>query len=282
MSTDTSRISPTAHYTGYVWCKNGLSHDALRTKLGRRLYTALAPANAAYRKVTGKADLEMSLLARHLVIDRLLTSAIESGRVGQVVEIAGGLSARGAKFAERYRDQGLTYVEGDLPDMAETKKSLLERAGLRGANHFVVELNALIDDGPQSLAAVAGELLDPGKGTAIITEGLTGYFSPDDLEGMWRRFALCLAGFPRGAYFADIILGGNAGSAARVFKKLLELFARGATYLHYSGDDECVARLCGCGFDRAQLHHPKAFADAGVPAPERQHIVRLIDARTGA
>ena len=36
-------ISPTAHYTGYVWARNGLSHRELATVEGRVLYESLRP-----------------------------------------------------------------------------------------------------------------------------------------------------------------------------------------------------------------------------------------------
>ncbi|RMH41695.1 MAG: hypothetical protein D6689_10405 [Deltaproteobacteria bacterium] len=277
---DTSRISPTAHYTGYVWWRNGLSYDALRTPLGRALYAALAPANAVYRRVARRADLEQLLLARHRIIDHRLAAAIEAGRVRQVVEIAGGLSARGVRMAARYRDRGLVYVEGDLPDMAEAKRARLARAGLLADNHRVVPLNALVDDGDHSLRTVAGRLLDPTAGTAIVTEGLTAYFAPDVLAGMWQRIAACLSAFPAGLYLADIILGSDAGPARRAFGRALGWFARGDVYLHFSGPDECIQRLRACGFATAELLHPADFASAGVPEPDRGHIVRVIEATT--
>ena len=40
-------ISPTAHYTGYVWARNGLSHPALTTNEGRVLFQALHPLMVA-------------------------------------------------------------------------------------------------------------------------------------------------------------------------------------------------------------------------------------------
>ena len=46
-------ISPTAHYTGYVWYANGLSHPAFATREGRLFYEALRPANAAARAIGG-------------------------------------------------------------------------------------------------------------------------------------------------------------------------------------------------------------------------------------
>ena len=42
-------ISPTAHYTGYVWARNGLSHPALATREGRLLFESLRPLIAASR-----------------------------------------------------------------------------------------------------------------------------------------------------------------------------------------------------------------------------------------
>jgi len=34
-------ISPTAHYTGYVWFAHGQSHEAFATRTGRLMYQAL-------------------------------------------------------------------------------------------------------------------------------------------------------------------------------------------------------------------------------------------------
>src|SRR5581483_10155841 len=40
-------VSPTAHYTGYVWARNGLSHPELRTLEGRVLFESLRPVMTA-------------------------------------------------------------------------------------------------------------------------------------------------------------------------------------------------------------------------------------------
>src|SRR4051812_43465992 len=96
-ATDSSRISPTAHYTSQVWFRHGMSHPALETAFGRRLHAALAPINFAYR-VTGRPNLDEMLLARHRCLDALLERAIASGEVSQVIEVAAGLSPRGFTF----------------------------------------------------------------------------------------------------------------------------------------------------------------------------------------
>ena len=82
----------------------------------------------------------------------MLEDAIRPGHVGQVLEVAAGMSPRGWRFTERHPD--LVYVEADLPDMAARKRAALERIG-RPATHRVVELDALAATGPLSLASVA-------------------------------------------------------------------------------------------------------------------------------
>jgi O-methyltransferase involved in polyketide biosynthesis len=87
-------ISPTAHYTGHVWSRNGLSHPALSTREGELLFASLQPAMVASRALGGPS-LEPDLMARHLAIDARVEQAIESGAATQVLEVAAGLSPRG-------------------------------------------------------------------------------------------------------------------------------------------------------------------------------------------
>src|SRR4051812_37384532 len=183
---DSAGISPTAHYTGHVWNRNGLSHPQLGTREGRVFFDVLAPTMTVSR-LLGGPTLEGVLLARHRIIDDLLARAIDEGRVSQVVEVACGMSPRGWRFAQRYGER-IVYVEADLPDMAERKREALERMDSLSAGHRVVEIDALRDDGPRSLAELAGTL-QPERGLAIVTEGLLTYFADDDVLGMWRRFA---------------------------------------------------------------------------------------------
>ncbi|MGI9183592.1 MAG: class I SAM-dependent methyltransferase [Solirubrobacteraceae bacterium] len=243
-------ISPTAHYTGYVWSRNGLSHPALTTNEGRLLFSSLEPAMRASRAVGGPT-LQPYLLARHRAIDARLQVAIESDQVTQVIEVAAGLSPRGWRFAERYGDR-LTYIEADLPAMAARKRRALERIGSLGERHQVRDLDALRDQGPLSLSALAGEL-DPGAGLAIITEGLLGYVAPTDLEALWRRFAGVLGGFATGRYLSDLHLGSDLTPEIRVFRLLLAAFVRGGVYLHFADAAEAELRLREAGFATATV-----------------------------
>ena len=245
------RIGPTAHYTGYVWARNGLSHPELETLEGRILFDSLQPGMIASR-LAGGPTLEAYLLARHRAIDALLDSALERGEVSQVIEVACGLSPRGWRFTRRYGER-IVYIEADLPEMAASKRLALERMGSLGDHHRVREVDALRDDdGPGSLIAIAGEL-DPERGVAIITEGLLGYLPTDAVHGIWRRCARTLSRFPDGRYISDLHLGGAVTPQVRVFRLLLSAFVRGRVHLHFSDTREAEAALAAAGFGSADV-----------------------------
>ena len=262
-------ISPTGHYTGYVWVRNGLAPAALATPEGRLFYHAVEPAMTVSR-LLGQPTFEGLLVARHQVLDTLLAAAIERGEIGQVIEIGAGLSARGWRFLRRYGD-ALTYVDADLPGMAARKERLLSR--LDGPAPRVVTLDALRDEGPDSLAALAATL-DPEVGTAIVTEGLLNYFDRATVAGLWRRFASVLLGFPTGAYFADLILRPQGESlVARLGTGLLSTVVRGQVHLHFDNEADAGEVLAASGFPAAEL------TPAGADTPS-SHLVRIVDAWT--
>jgi O-methyltransferase involved in polyketide biosynthesis len=264
-------ISPTAHYTGYVWVRNGLSHPALATVEGRALYESLRGVMAVSRALGG-ATLESYLVARHRAIDQLLERAIERRGVTQVIEVASGLSPRGWRFAERFRER-LTYIETDLPEMAERKRRALERIGSLGSGHRVAELDALREHGPGSLAALA-DGLDHAAGLAIVTEGLLGYLPGDAVLGLWRRFASVLAGFPSGHYLSDLHLGGVQTVQVRAFRLLLSAFVRGRVYLHFENADEARRALQQVGFETAEVRSAASVTgDARDPGSRLAHII---------
>ncbi|HEX4011145.1 MAG TPA: class I SAM-dependent methyltransferase [Solirubrobacteraceae bacterium] len=252
-------ISPTAHYTGEVWRRNGLSHPWLGTAEGRVMYDALHPVMAA-SAAAGAPSLETYLLARHRAIDALLQAAIERHGVSQVIEIAAGLSPRGWRFANRYGDR-LIYVEADLPAMAARKRRALARIGSLSAEHRVVELDALHAGGPQSLEAAAVQL-DRSRGLAIITEGLLGYLETGAVVDLWTRFHDTLDAFPTGRYISDLHLGSAITPAVRAFRLLLSAFVRGGVHLHFHDAAEAEDQLRACGFATAAVRPAGRVTDA--------------------
>jgi O-methyltransferase involved in polyketide biosynthesis len=276
---DSTRISPTAHYTSDVWVRSGLSDPALSTRLGALFHAALTPLNATYGLLSGRPTLDAMLVARHRALDVLLEREITAGRVGQVLEIAAGLSGRGHRFARRFPD--LRYVETDLPPMASHKRRVLDDAGLRGPNHDVRPLDALASDGPTSLASVAADL-DPSRGLAIVTEGLLSYLARDNVLALWRRIATTLGSFPHGLYLSDLHLADDVDGMwiPELFRVGLELFARGPVRYHFASAYETVAALRGSGFREAHVHRPGDVAASGRPHGTPALFIRVIAATT--
>jgi O-methyltransferase involved in polyketide biosynthesis len=268
------RVSPTAHYTGYIWFRHGLSSEAFATDEGRRLDAIMRPVTLASRAVGGPS-LEGVLLARHRLIDHRLTQAIADGRVGQVLEIAAGLSPRGWRFSRAH--PSLTYVEADLPGMAARKREVLARAG---AAHKVIEIDALTESGPNSLDEVLGAL-DPARGVAVVTEGLVHYLPRVALLGMWARLARGLRRFPHGMYLADFHLRDEAPGLAKLFIPLLKTFVRGNVDLQFADEAELLREIRAAGFTEAQLLRPQDFeAQIGPPVDAGARLVAVLEART--
>lgn len=281
MATASERISPTAYATGYFWYRQGLSHPALATRQGRRIDRIVRPLLLGTR-LLGGVSMTALMMARHRGIDHVLAEAIEDGRIGQVIEIAAGLSPRGWDMKRRFGDK-LTYVETDLPHMVALKRRLLGDGGLLGPGHRVVELDALAESGPGSLAALAAEL-DPKVGTAIVTEGLMNYLDEATARGVWRRIAATLARFPQGIYLNDLYLWPKRTDPASIaFGLLLSAFVRGRMHVHFRSEDEAIEGMKECGFRDVTLHRPAAIeATRQYAAIRGGDGVLILDARTGA
>lgn len=275
---DSAAISPTAFYTGHVWYRNGLSHPAFLTAEGERLYRLGQPLMWTSR-LLGGPTLEGFLLARHRIIDHLLTEAIDSGQVSQVIEIAAGLSPRGWRFSEKY-GKALVYIEADLPGMASRKRQLLEEARLTRPGHRVVDFDALALEGPMSLDAIASSL-DPKQGVAVITEGLLNYLDRDAVKGLWRRLAALIRRFPQGCYLSDLhVLDDNRSLFTATFGAFLALFVRGQVHVHFRSAENAEKALLAAGFRSARLISPVApESPVQGPWPPGAKLVRVIDAR---
>ncbi|MDV3443971.1 class I SAM-dependent methyltransferase, partial [Pseudomonas otitidis] len=65
---DSAHITPSAHYTGYVWYRHRLAEAPFATAFGRWVHGALSPIAWGARALFG-LDIEQFLLQRHLLID---------------------------------------------------------------------------------------------------------------------------------------------------------------------------------------------------------------------
>lgn len=96
-------ISFTAHYTGYIWYKMGISHPVFATSKGKFLAKLVHPLESwAERHVGG--SMRTTLKQRHQMIDEHLSQLISKYPQLQVLEIASGLSPRSWNFRQKFRD----------------------------------------------------------------------------------------------------------------------------------------------------------------------------------
>jgi O-methyltransferase involved in polyketide biosynthesis len=276
-SAKTARVSPTAHATGYLWYRLGLSDPALVTPRGKRLDRGFRALTRLTQMLSG-VSLDAMMLARHRGIDAVLVRAIEAGQVTQIIELAAGLSARGWRLRKRFGDR-ITYIETDLPAMAAEKRRLLDRADLLGERHRVCELDVLESAGPGSLDALT-RTLDPAQGTAIITEGLMNYLAPDQADAVWKRICTTLGRFPAGLYLSDVYLTHeNRNAAMAAFGGILQLFVRGRMYVHFDSVAAAQKRLRAHGFAEVIVHATRDLPDTrAISATGGGDRVRILEA----
>lgn len=238
-----SSISPTAHYTGYVWYRNDLSDSRLFTFQGAILYWLFEPI-MLFSRMRGKTSTEQYLLARHATIDRRLESAIDNHDISHVIEIASGFSPRGLRFARKYNST-LTYIETDLPDMAAKKhsrlKDTLDTDGSK--HHYVVAANMLLEEGPESLHALMQQL-PKHRPVALIMEGLLGYYDTDTVKKMWQRVGTELRHFPpRSVYISDLRFAFDDS----ITRWILSKFVKGKVFVHFDNYAEAVRTVRNAG-----------------------------------
>ncbi|WP_417311920.1 class I SAM-dependent methyltransferase [Ectopseudomonas khazarica] len=274
-----AHISPSAHYTGYVWYRHRLADPAFVTPFGRFVHKLLWPVTWGARAGFG-LDIEAFLLQRHLQIDAQLTEAIERRSVRQVVEIACGLSPRGRRFCSRYPE--LQYLEADLPAMAARKRLLLHGEGWLDSRHQVRAVDILAERGSQSLAALLASL-DRSQPVVVITEGLVNYFPLELIEGFWSRLATGLSDFPEATYLTELYPDLREHPRYRQLRWGVELIGRltrGSYPLHYRDHAEIVTGFQRCGFARVQVLDPSADAGSlGLPPARLPGLVRVIQAQ---
>ncbi|KRW57530.1 class I SAM-dependent methyltransferase [Pseudomonas sp. TTU2014-080ASC] len=266
-----AHISPSAHFTGYVWYRHNLSDPAFVTGFGRFAHTVLRPLTALARRGFG-LDLEHLLLQRHRFIDERLHAAIEQQGVTQIVEIACGLSPRGRRFVQAHSH--IRYIEADLPDMAERKRQLLGRTGWLGEHQQVCAVDILATDGELALSNLFARL-DKTQPVAVITEGLVNYFELSAIEGFWTRLAEQLSLFPSGRYLTDLYPDLQDHPRYRQMRWGVDLvgrLTRGSYPLHYRDEVAIEAGFKGCGFAAVQVFDPAAQQG------DKSGLLRMVEA----
>ncbi|MGH8491724.1 MAG: class I SAM-dependent methyltransferase [Moraxellaceae bacterium] len=273
---DTSSISFTAHYTGYVWQRYGLSEPVFATAQGHSYYTLLRPFEFLARRIIG-SDIKTTLLQRHFLIDRELEKRIAENPQTQILEIACGLSPRGHRFSRQH--PGLVYVEADLPGMVARKRSVLAPLNSLSATHRLTVCN-ILEDGHDSLEAVIAREFDSSKPLVIITEGLVNYFDLPTISGVWQRMAAVLKSFPQGLYLTDVypeVEEHRFAGLIRAANQSLRLASRSRFSLHFRNSNDMKQHFAALGFASITVFNPDR-ENTGAPNAQGGAIVRVIAA----
>ena len=269
-------ISPTAHFTGYVWYKNNLGLKNLRTVRGAMFYHLARPVDLLVRLFMNGLSLETYLLQRHLMIDHLLAEKIQKHEINQIVEIAAGFSARGYRFASEFKD--IHYIETDLPHMVHMKRKFFEKLP-KLKNHELIPVDILKETGETSLREAILPKLKISKSTALITEGLISYFNHDMAMQIITRIAAFLKEFNHGAYFSEIhFTEDNQGGIIDLFKIFIGKFVNSPIEIPFENEIHLLEKISTVNFTKTILHSPVAFQFIpDMPRINRKNVIHILE-----
>ena len=270
-------LSITALYTAATWAWGGFDDAALfATVEGRRVFDVTNAALAAARLLRRDlAPLRISLVQRHALIDALAREAIAEG-ARQVIELAAGLSPRGAAFT---RDPGpvMRYVEIDRPAMLARKRALLARSA---AGREVLARDRLRLVEGDALAIELAGVIAPGGVVCVIAEGLLMYL---DAAAQARLFAQVRALGAHVRLVFDLVPAAEEPAPGRIGRALAAAMRRatGGGGLVRDGRTraDVLAALAAAGFDAVAIDTRAVARARGLPFPDAPTRMVIFDAR---
>lgn len=252
-------LTVTALYTSAVWAWAGFRGAELF--LTREAGAVFSVTNAVMMVLGGwrrsVPSLRWSLAQRHAVIDHLASGA------PQVVELAAGLSRRGAAFSER---PGVRYVEVDLPGMVARKEALLARTE---AGRAVLARASLVRVAADVRELDFGSVVGPGP-VCVIAEGLLMYFDADAQRLLWRRIAAWFVDRPGSTLVFDLVPAIEQpapGWIGRLLGWLMGRFTDGRGFVRdLRSRADLVSELREAGFAEVRALEPAELAtETAVP-----------------
>lgn len=263
-------ISFTAHYTGYIWYKMGISHPALATQKGKWLAKLVHPLEAWAEKHVG-GSMRTTLKQRHTMIDEHLSQLIEQHPNLQVLEIASGLSPRGWNFRQKHA--GIDYRELDLPDMAKTKNLALQH--IDSSSPEVLSVDLFTPEFSQVFA-----VFDPTRPLVIISEGLINYFNKDMLAKLLLAISAQAEHFPELHYLTDVYPEPVKNRLANFIwncSKLLKFLSRSAFAFHFKDPKEAQHFFSDHDFEQVTTQQPTHYFKAEKPTVHsEEHLGDLV------
>ena len=263
-------LSVTALYTSQTWTWGGLSCAHLFANADAKRVFDVTNAALAVSRVFRKdfAPLQHALLHRHTMIDHLLRES----HARQVIELAAGLSRRGAAFSqeESLSPALLDYTEIDLPHLVARKKALLERTD---EGRAVLARPALRLVGADVATAPLEPYVLPGEPLFVIAEGLMMYLAPDAQRGLWARVRKVgeLTQHVRLVFdLVPVCEQPKPGAVGRTLEAAMKVFTGGRSFERDARTRADIAEeLRDAGFAHGRLIEPSEVAAAwGLPFPE--------------
>lgn len=258
-------LSVTALYTSHVWVWGKFEcAELFATPQARTVFWVTNIALAITRLFKWRLrSLRHALAHRHAMIDYLVRDA----GLPQVLELAAGLSRRGATFSST---RVIRYVELDLPHVMKLKRELLEasaagRLVLQRPNLELVDgdvadtdLEALIDDVP----------------TLVIAEGLLMYLDPGQQQSLFERVATLLKR-RTGKFVFDLVPAPEQpqpGVVGRILRFLMERFTGGRSFHRDQRSRHDIVRaLREAGFSAVDLVEPAQVRESWkLPFPRKR------------
>ena len=245
-------ISFTAHYTGYIWYKMGISHPAFATAKGKLLAQLVHPLETWAEKYVG-GSMRTTLKQRHTMIDDHLNQLIQQFPHLQILEIACGLSPRGWNFRQKHPD--IDYRELDLPDMARVKTQALQQIDARAPEVLTADIFS-------EEFQKAFQVFDPNRPLVIISEGLINYFDQALLAKLLQGICEYGQGFKELHYLSDIYPEPVKNKLANIIwscSKLLKFMSRSAFTFHFVDPNQLQKFFHTCGFRQVEVVQPQLY-----------------------
>ncbi|ANF81026.1 leucine carboxyl methyltransferase [Acinetobacter sp. NCu2D-2] len=262
-------ISFTAHYTGYIWYKMGISHPVFATSKGKFLAKLVHPLESWAEKNVG-GSMRTTLKQRHQMIDEHLSELIETHPDLQVLEIACGLSPRSWNFRQKYPE--INYRELDLPDMAKTKTHALKMIDESSPEVLTGDIFS------EELAQVFA-VFDPSKPLVIISEGLINYFNLAMLETLLKGINQYGSQFSELHYLSDIYpepVKNRLANFIWTCSKLLKFMSRSAFTFHFQSPQELKDFFQNTGFQIVEVKQPKLYFSEQPYSKTEEHLGDLV------
>ncbi len=269
-------LSVTALYTSYAWFHGGFeAADLFVTKDSKTAFQVTNFVLKIVRLFKPGPYLPASLAQRHAMFDRVARDS----KATQVVEIAAGLSQRGAVFS---KDPDVRYVEIDLPNMVAQKRELLDRTEL--GKQIMQRPNLTFVEQDVRNADLTS-FVDSSGPACMIAEGLFMYLPAEEQQKLWRRAVEALQQAPEGTFVFDLtpaVEEWRSGVIGGILDKLLKSATGGSTFVKDERSrHDIAAEIKEAGFGSVEFLEPAPLLTQwNLPFPAARTQVLLFRCRT--